>query len=102
VGVRARGATWLTAVASAALLAGCGGARGGSSGRVLFGEACGACHSLSGIENSRRQGGDLQGFHSSRTQLMQLAAEMPVTRRLTDPQLRAVVAYVMAAERRHR
>jgi len=92
---------WLLAAASAALLAACGGGHGGSSGRVLFGQACGDCHSLSGVENPRRQGGDLLHFHSSRAQLLQLAAEMPITRPLTDTQLRAVVDYVIDLERRH-
>ena len=94
---------WLAAAASAALLAGCGsGGHAGMSGRLLFGEACGACHSLSGVEDPRRQGGDLLDFHSSRTQLQQLAAEMPVSRPLTDTQLRTVVSYVMSVERRRR
>jgi mono/diheme cytochrome c family protein len=99
-----RGGRWLLAAASAALLAGCGNTRDAAqtpSGRVLFSEACGSCHSLSGVEDPRRQGGDLLRFQSSRAQLMELAGEMPVTRPLTETQLRAVVSYVMAVERRH-
>ncbi len=93
---------WLLAAASAALLGGCGAAHAhrAPSGRVMFGEACGACHSLSGVEDPRRQGGDLLHFRSSRTQLLQLAREMPVRRPLTETQLRAVVSYVLAVERR--
>jgi mono/diheme cytochrome c family protein len=95
-----RDGRWLLAAASMALLAGCGGSHGESSGRVLFDEACGACHSLSGVEDPRRQGGDLLHFRSSRTQLLQLAGEMPVRRPLTETQLRAVVGYVTGVERR--
>jgi mono/diheme cytochrome c family protein len=100
--MRARGRRWLLAAAGAALLAGCGATRphGTPSGRELFGEACGACHSLSGVEDPRRQGGDLEHFHATPTQLLQLAREMPARRTLTEAQLRAVVGYVRAVERR--
>jgi mono/diheme cytochrome c family protein len=102
--MRARDRSWLLAAASAALLAGCGTARPHetASAGVLFGESCGACHTLSGADDPRRQGGDLLHFHSSRTQLFELAREMPVRRTLTETELRAVVGYVMAVERRHR
>jgi mono/diheme cytochrome c family protein len=96
---------WLLAAATAALLTGCGAARAPAprpSGRVLFGQACAACHSLSGVEDPRRQGGDLLHFHATRTQLHELTAEMPVRRTLTEAQLRAVVGYVLAVERRGR
>jgi mono/diheme cytochrome c family protein len=99
--MRARRRIWLLAAASAALLAGCVSShpRGTPSARVLFGEACGACHSLSGVASPRQQGGDLSRFHASRPQFLQLAREMPVRRRLTDTELRAVVSYVMGIER---
>jgi mono/diheme cytochrome c family protein len=102
--MRARERSWLLAAASAALLAGCAAGRPHetASAGALFGEACGACHTLSGADDPRRQGGDLLHFHSSRTQLLQLTREMPVRRALTEAQLRAVVGYVMAVERRHR
>ncbi len=91
--------------AGAALLTGCGATRAPEnrpSGRVVFGEACGACHSLTGVEDPRRQGGDLLHFHARRRQLQQLAAEMPVPRPLSSAELRAVVGYVLAVERRGR
>jgi mono/diheme cytochrome c family protein len=99
--MRARRRIWLLVAASAALLVGCGGSRprGSPSPRVLFGEACGACHSLSGSSSPSQQGGDLLRFHASRTQFLQLAREMPVRRHLTDTELRAVVSYVIGIER---
>ncbi len=102
--MRARDRSWLLAAASAALLAGCGGSHPGAgarspSPRVLFGEACGACHSLSGIASPRQQGGDLSRFHASWTQFLELAREMPVRRHLTETQLRAVVSYLIGIER---
>jgi mono/diheme cytochrome c family protein len=102
--MRAHGSRrWLLAGATAALLTACGAARAPAprpSGRVLFGQACGACHSLSGVEDPRRQGGDLLHLHANRTQLRELSAEMPVRRPLAEAQLRAVVDYVLAVERR--
>lgn len=89
-----------TAAAVCALTAGCGGGGGSSrpSGKVVFAQECSACHSLTGHNDPRRQGGDLLRFHSSRTQLVQLAAEMPVRHALSQPQLQAVVDYVMDVE----
>jgi mono/diheme cytochrome c family protein len=88
--------------ASCAALSACGGAGHGdaaaSSGRALFTQACGACHTLTGHNDPRHQGGDLRGFHASRTQLDQLASEMPVRRPLSREQLQAVVGFVMGAE----
>jgi mono/diheme cytochrome c family protein len=91
-------------LACGATVSACGSSGGGhasasaSSGRVLFGQACGACHSLTGHDDPRHQGGDLLGFHASRAQLSQLASEMPVRRPLNRAQLRAVVSFVMSAE----
>jgi len=70
----------------------------GSGGRILFTQACGACHTLSGHNDPRHQGGDLRNFHSSRTQLYQLASEMPIRRPLSRAQLDAVVRFVMSVE----
>ena len=95
-----RAAVGLLLAAIAAAAAGCGAPAVGSvSGRVVFSQECSACHSLGGSENPRRQGGDLLAFHSARTQLMQLAAEMPVRHQLDRSQLRAVVSFLMGAER---
>jgi mono/diheme cytochrome c family protein len=83
-------------------LAGCGSVAQprSPSGRALFGQECSSCHSLSGREDARRQGGDLLSFRSSRAALVQLTREMPVRRPLSAGGLRAVVDYVMAVERR--
>ena len=69
-----------------------------SEGRTLFAQACGACHTLTGHNDPRHQGGDLRGFHASHAQLYQLAAEMPLRRPLSRGQLEAVVRFVMAVE----
>lgn len=86
--------------------AGGGGGGGGAtpaaiSGRQVFIQACAACHSLTGHNTARQQGGDLLHFHATRRQTLQLTAEMPVLHhRLTQAQLAAVVDYIMAVERR--
>jgi mono/diheme cytochrome c family protein len=104
-----RAAVGLLLAVIAACPAGCGGGRAAPAGRgpsdsaaVLFSQACGACHSLTGRNDPRRQGGDLLAFHSSRAQMTQLAAEMPVRRALDRSQLQAVVSFVMAATRSRR
>jgi mono/diheme cytochrome c family protein len=85
-----------------AALAGCGGTARprAASGRALFAQECSACHSLSGREDPRRQGGDLLAFRSSRAALLQLTREMPVRRPLSASGLQAVVDYVMTVEQR--
>jgi mono/diheme cytochrome c family protein len=69
-----------------------------TSGQALFTQACGACHTLTGHDDPRHQGGDLRDFHATRVQFLQLAGEMPVRRPLTSAQLQSVVAFVMAVE----
>ena len=76
-------------------------AAGAASGRVLFSQACGACHTLTGHNDPRHQGGDLRYFHASRTQFQQLASEMPMRRPLSRLQLQAVVRFVMSVETRN-
>jgi mono/diheme cytochrome c family protein len=71
---------------------------GTASGPALFSQACGACHTLSGHNDARHQGGDLKGFHASRAQLLQLAGEMPARRPLSRSELQSVVAFVMSVE----
>jgi mono/diheme cytochrome c family protein len=93
-------------VAACAAVSACGG--GGTSqhrahakptaGQALFIQACGACHTLTGHNDPRHQGGDLRDFHATRVQFLQLAGEMPVRRPLTSAQLQSVVAFVMAVE----
>ncbi len=85
-------------------LAACGSARSGArvdaaAGRPVFADACSACHSLSGTHDPQLQGGDLLHFHASRHQMTQLTREMPVPHPLTRSQLRAVVSFVIDAER---
>ncbi|MGI8714626.1 MAG: hypothetical protein ACR2NR_15905 [Solirubrobacteraceae bacterium] len=94
-----RGAIASILAAGSVALGGCGAAPGPSA-RALFGQACGACHSLSATDDPRRQGGDLLRFRSSRTQLLQFASEMPVRRALSPAQLQAVVDFLREVERR--
>ena len=70
------------------------------SGAVVFAQTCQVCHSLVGSESERKQGGDLLGYRMSRRDLTQFSREMPVRRPLTTAELRAVVDYVLRAERR--
>ena len=79
----------------------CGGSGQGPaapSGRALFDHACGACHTLTGHNDPRHQGGDLLGFHATRPQMLQIAGEMPVRRPLSRAQLNSVVRFVMEME----
>jgi mono/diheme cytochrome c family protein len=69
------------------------------SGEVVFAQACQVCHSLVGNEDEHKQGGDLLGYRMSRQSLTQFSGEMPVRRPLTPVELRAVVDYVLRAER---
>ncbi|MGH2896377.1 MAG: c-type cytochrome [Solirubrobacteraceae bacterium] len=88
-------------VACGVAVSACGGGHrhaAASSGHALFSQACGACHTLTGHNDPRHQGGDLRDFHSSHTQLLQLAAEMPVRRPLSRRQLEAVVRFVSTVE----
>ena len=93
-------------VASCAVLAltGCGGGqragqtRSAQSGRELFSQACGACHTLTGHNDPRHQGGDLEGFRATRPQMLQFAGEMPVRHPLSQDQLDAVVRFVLSVE----
>lgn len=68
------------------------------SGRPLFSQACGACHTLTGHDDPRHQGGDLRAFHASRAQFLQFASEMPVRHALSHAQLQAIVRFVMSVE----
>ncbi|HEX4009886.1 MAG TPA: cytochrome c [Solirubrobacteraceae bacterium] len=91
----------ITVAVAASGLAGaaCGGqASPHGTGRALFAQACGTCHSLSGVTDPRLQGGDLLRFHAPESEMTQLAGEMPVRRRLSEAELEAVVRYVMATE----
>jgi mono/diheme cytochrome c family protein len=84
--------------------AACGGGQrsGSAGGGVLFDQACGHCHTLSGANVPSHQGGDLLTVHLKRSLLMQFAREMPVRQPLTRGELAAIVDYVLAAQRRAR
>jgi mono/diheme cytochrome c family protein len=84
-----------------AAVSACGGqthGAGASSARTLFTQACGACHTITGHDDPRHQGGDLLGFHATRTQFLQLASEMPVHHALSPTQLDVVVRFVRGLE----
>jgi mono/diheme cytochrome c family protein len=81
-------------------LAGCGSSSRPKTGAALFSEECSACHSLVGRQSPRLQGGDLLGYRFSREAMLEFAREMPVRRALDAAELRAVVNYVIDAERR--
>ena len=70
------------------------------SGAVVFAQYCQVCHSLVGNEDEHKQGGDLLGYRMSLQSLTQFSREMPVRRAQTPAGLRAVVDYVLRAERR--
>ena len=97
-----RPAIALAALAVAAVSAGCGS--GGSSQRAggvsLFAEDCGMCHSLTGQQSPRQQGGDLLAVHTTRAEMLEFVREMPVPHRLSSAQEEAVAAYVRSVEAR--
>lgn len=88
-------------VAACAVAGGCGrSARPtAENGAAVFAKDCGSCHSLVGNESRHKQGGDLVGYAFSRPVLLQFTREMPTRLPLGPAQLRAVVDYVLRAER---
>jgi mono/diheme cytochrome c family protein len=97
-----RGAIGLSALALVAGLSGCGSTGAPhSAGPALFAEDCSVCHSLSGKQSPRRQGGDLLALHIGREEMLQFVREMPVRHRLGPLQLQTVSDYVLAAEQRN-
>ncbi len=99
-----RPALGLAAAALTAGLGGCAGTGGqpNPTGRSLFAQDCGVCHSLTGRQSPRRQGGDLLDLQVDRVAMLEFTREMPVRRRLSASQLRTVADYVLAVERSHR
>jgi mono/diheme cytochrome c family protein len=88
-------------LAAAALAAGCGAAGSPTpSGKSVFASSCAGCHTLTGVNSPRRQGGDLLHVHLSRADLVQFTREMPVRHPLTATEVDAVTVYVLAAEHR--
>jgi mono/diheme cytochrome c family protein len=91
----------LPVLAAAALAAGCASASAPKpSAATLFASSCGACHTLTGVNSPRKQGGDLLHVHLSHADLVQFTREMPVRHPLSASEVDAVTAYVLAAERR--
>jgi mono/diheme cytochrome c family protein len=106
-----RAATLALLALASVTVAACGGGQSRSSGtsgtgtaasgREVFAVHCSVCHSLTGRNDPRLQGGDLLGFHAGRRQVVQFVREMPVVHGpLSNAELQAVVDYVIAAERR--
>jgi mono/diheme cytochrome c family protein len=93
-------------VLTAVIAAGCGGSGTGSgaaaAGAALFSRDCGFCHSLTGRQSPRHQGGDLLAYHMSRAEMLEFVREMPVRHPLSQAQLAAVADYVLAAQAKAR
>jgi mono/diheme cytochrome c family protein len=83
---------------------GCGGslARRTESGQAVFSQECGSCHSLSGRQTVRQQGGDLRGLTVPRAILLQFAAEMPLPHRLSRAEGNALLNYILSVQRQDR
>ena len=58
------------------------------------------CHSLTGWQSPRLQGGDLLALHTTRADMLEFVREMPVRHALSAAQIGAVASYVRAAEAR--
>jgi mono/diheme cytochrome c family protein len=72
-----------------------------AEGKRVFAASCSVCHGLSGSESAPRQGGDLAGFRMSEAQLESETRIMPMRRRLTAAEIRAVSLYVLGVQRAH-
>jgi mono/diheme cytochrome c family protein len=72
-----------------------------AEGKRVFAGSCSVCHGLSGAESAPRQGGDLAGFRMSEAQLESETRIMPMPRRLTAAEIRAVSLYVLGVQRAH-
>jgi mono/diheme cytochrome c family protein len=70
------------------------------SGAVLFRQDCSACHSLTGHDSPREQGGDLLRLRIAAGAMREFVAEMPVPRALTGAEVRAISRYLLALENR--
>jgi mono/diheme cytochrome c family protein len=80
----------------------CGGSHRAApgGGRALFAQACGACHTVSGVSSPSHQGGDLLAVHLGRPVMIQFAREMPMRRRLPAVELDSVVDYILGLQHR--
>jgi mono/diheme cytochrome c family protein len=73
-----------------------------TDGRALFHQACGVCHTISGVNTPSRQGGDLLAVHLRRPVLLQFAREMPLRRRLGTDELNTIADYILTVQRHAR
>ncbi|HET9103894.1 MAG TPA: c-type cytochrome [Solirubrobacteraceae bacterium] len=93
----------LATVALALVLVACGSSPAPVAtpqGSALFKHNCSGCHSLTGHQSARDQGGDLLAARLPHAVALQYAREMPVRRPLTHAQLEAIVDYIAAVQRR--
>jgi mono/diheme cytochrome c family protein len=79
------------------LVSGCGSGASSIRGHEVFGRACASCHTLQGHDTGA-SGGDLAVGRLSLQDVVSFTRQMPV--RLSDADVRAVSAYVVARERR--
>lgn len=92
----------VTAFGLATTACGAGQQSAFTAGGALFRQACGACHTISGVNTPSHQGGDLLSAHLRRPVLLQFAREMPLRRRLGPRELDAVVDYILRVQHRAR
>lgn len=71
-----------------------------SGDKALFTQACGACHTVSGVSPPSKQGGDLLRVHLKRPVMIEFAREMPMRRRLDPAELDSVVDYILGLQHR--
>ena len=99
--MRTRVALAAFAAVLACLCDGCGSSGGSSraaDGASLFAEDCAMCHSLTGRQSPRLQGGDLLALHATRADMLEFVREMPVRHALSAAEIGAVADYVRAVE----
>jgi mono/diheme cytochrome c family protein len=103
--MRSRVPAGLAGLAAVLILGGCGGSGAAPAtrdGKALFARNCSVCHSLTGVESPKRQGGDLLHGRFTREVMLQFTREMPLRHRLSQAELRTVADYVVAVERASR
>jgi mono/diheme cytochrome c family protein len=89
----------------AALVAGCGGghksepASSLTEGARVFASSCTGCHTLTAGSGPAPAGGPLAGYRMTNAQIESFVRQMPVRRRLSDREVRAVAAFVAHAQR---
>ncbi|GAC1317192.1 MAG: hypothetical protein NVSMB25_04420 [Thermoleophilaceae bacterium] len=94
-----------TLVVAALALAGCGGTGrtptpAPASGAAIFRSSCTGCHRIAGVGSRVPSGGELDHYHLTKAQIAGLTRVMPTPRKLSEPEVQAVSAYVAAIEAR--